>query len=113
MSRKASSESHHGFADVIGIALLAAALLLLVAQWSFDWHDLPALATPANKPPHNWIGWLGAHFAWVFFLFFGVTAYIVPLLFAAFGVAYLFNFLGYLRERSRWTCSGRACCCCR
>ena len=34
---------------------------------------------------------------------FGVTAYLVPLLFAAFGVGYLFNFLGYLRERSRWS----------
>jgi len=83
--------------------LLAAAALLLFAQLSFDRNDIAALTTSPNDPLHNWIGWLGAHFAWVFFLAFGVTAYIVPLLFAAFGVAYLFNFLGYLRERSKWS----------
>lgn len=83
--------------------LLAAALLLVVAQLSFDRGDIATLGLPVNKPPHNWIGWLGAHFAWMFFLAFGVTAYIVPVLFAAFGVAYLFNFLGYLRERSKWS----------
>ena len=104
MSRKGSSESHHGFADVIGIVLLAAAALLLFAQLSFDRNDIAGwLTTSPNDPLHNWIGWLGAHFAWIFFLAFGVTAYIVPLLFAAFGVAYLFNFLGYLRERSKWS----------
>ena len=102
MSRKGSSESHHGLADFIGIALLAAALLLMVAQFSFDRCDLPTLCNPANQPPHNWIGRLGAYFAWGFFQIFGVTAYLVPLLFAVFGVGYLFNFLGYLRERSKW-----------
>ncbi|HEX5218931.1 MAG TPA: DNA translocase FtsK [Verrucomicrobiae bacterium] len=103
MARKGSSESHHGFADVIGIVLLAAAALLLFAQLSFDRNDISGLTTSPNKPLHNWIGWLGAHFAWIFFIAFGVTAYIVPVLFAAFGVAYLFNFLGYLRERSKWS----------
>ncbi len=103
MSRKGSSEPHHGWADFIGIALLAAALLLVVAQFSFDCCDLPTLCNPANQPPHNWIGRLGAYFAWGFFLMFGVTAYLVPVLFAAFGVGYLFNFLGYLREHSRWS----------
>jgi len=103
VARKGSSEAHHGFADVIGIVLLAAAVLLLFAQLSFDRGDIAGLTTSPNKPLHNWIGWLGAHFAWIFFVAFGVTAYIVPLLFAAFGVAYLFNFLGYLRERSKWS----------
>jgi len=84
--------------------LLAAAALLLFAQLSFDRNDIAGwLTTSPNKPLHNWIGWLGAHFAWIFFLAFGVTAYLVPWLFAAFGVAYLFNFLGYLRERSKWS----------
>ncbi len=103
MSRKDASESHHGWRDFIGVALLAAAVLLLFAQLSFDWHDISALCNPANKPLHNWIGWLGAHLAWSFFFVFGVTAYIIPILFAAFGAGYLFNFLGYLREHSRWS----------
>jgi S-DNA-T family DNA segregation ATPase FtsK/SpoIIIE len=104
MSRKASSESEHrGFADIIGVALLALALLLVVAQLSFDHCDIPSLCTPHNKPAHNWIGPLGAHFAHWFFMLFGVGAYVLPVLFAAFGAAYLFNFLGYLRQHSRWS----------
>src|ERR1044071_5075440 len=104
MSRKASADSEqHGFADVIGVPLLALALLLLVAQLSFDWRDLPSLSNPPNKPLHNWIGPVGAHFAYWFFALFGAAAYLLPLLFAAFGAAYLFNFLGYLAQRSRWS----------
>jgi S-DNA-T family DNA segregation ATPase FtsK/SpoIIIE len=103
MSRKATSDSANGFGDIIGVALLAAALLLLVAQLSFDRCDLASLCNPPNKPVHNWIGPFGAHFAHFFFVLFGVAAYFLPLLFAVFGVAYLFNFLGYLAQRSRWS----------
>lgn len=103
MSRKGASDSHHGWSDFIGVPLLALAVLLLIAQLSFDWHDISSLSNPPNKPLHNLIGWLGAHLAWVFFLLFGVTAYIVPVLLTAFGFGYLFNFMGYLRERSKWS----------
>ena len=48
MSRKTPSNSAHGFGDIIGVALLAAALLLLVAQWSFDRDDISFLTTPAQ-----------------------------------------------------------------
>jgi hypothetical protein len=58
MSRKDASESHHGWSDFIGVGLLAAAVLLLLAQLSFDVGDIAALVNPANKPLHNWIGWL-------------------------------------------------------
>jgi len=103
MSRRASSDSDNGFGDIIGVVLLAAALLLLVAQLSFDRCDIPALCDPPNKPTHNWIGPMGAHFAHWFFVLFGVAAYALPPLLTAFGLAYLFNILGYLRERVRWS----------
>jgi S-DNA-T family DNA segregation ATPase FtsK/SpoIIIE len=102
MSRK-TPDSHHGFNDVVGIVLLAAALLLLVAQLSFDRHDISWLGDPHNKSPHNWIKTPGAYLAWGSFLFFGVTAYILPWLLALFGVAHLSNFLKFLRERLWWT----------
>ena len=63
MSRKSPSDSRNGFDDVIGVALLAAALLLLVAQFSFDRYDISFLTTQLNKPAHNWIGLLGAYLA--------------------------------------------------
>ena len=103
MSRKLPPDSNKGFADVIGVALLAAALLLLVAQLSFDRYDLSFFKDPPIKPVHNWIGTVGAYLAWGSFLPFGVVGYLLPVLFAAFGVAYLLNVLGYLRERLRWS----------
>ena len=53
MSRKDASESHHGWSDFIGVGLLAAAVLLLLAQLSFDRGDISTLVNPVNKPLHN------------------------------------------------------------
>jgi S-DNA-T family DNA segregation ATPase FtsK/SpoIIIE len=99
MSRK-SPDSRNGFADVIGVALLLLiALPLLVALFSFNRYDLSFFRNPPLKPPSNWIGIVGAYLAWFSFLLFGVVAYLLPFLIAMFGVAYLLNFLRYLRER--------------
>src|SRR6478752_2996493 len=99
MARKASAESkspHHGFHDIIGVALLAAALLLLVAQVSFDRCDLSSNLNPPNRPAHNWIGPLGAQVAHASFLVFGFAAYMLPWLMIAFGLAYWLEALSYL-----------------
>jgi S-DNA-T family DNA segregation ATPase FtsK/SpoIIIE len=103
MSRKSPSNSGNGFNDIIGVALLGAALLLLVAQLSFDRNDITFLTTQLNKPAHNWIGLLGAWLAYGFFFMLGAVAYVLPGLLAVFGVAYLLNFLSYLHERLRWS----------
>jgi len=103
MSRRTASGPGNGLADVIGIALLAVALLLLVAQWSFDRHDISWLGDPHNPYTHNWIKLPGAYLAWGSFLLLGIAAYLLPLVLAVFGTAYLLNFPGYLRERSRWS----------
>ncbi len=98
------SDSRHGWHDVIGIALLLlVALPLLVAQWSFSPDDIAFLTTKVNKPAANWIGPLGAYLAWFSFLMLGAAAYLLPLLAALFGVAYLLGFFSYLRERLRWS----------
>jgi S-DNA-T family DNA segregation ATPase FtsK/SpoIIIE len=102
MSRKTPAGSDNGLNDIIGVALLAAALLLLVAQVSFDRYDLAFIHTPPNKPIHNWIGPFGAHVAYASFFLFGLGAFVLPFLLAAFGLGYLFNFLGYLHERRLW-----------
>ncbi|HEY1662169.1 MAG TPA: DNA translocase FtsK [Verrucomicrobiae bacterium] len=104
MSRK-TSDSHNGLNDVIGFALLAAALLLLVSQWSFDRHDISFLYKSAEGKTmiHNWIGLIGAYLAWMSFLALGIAAYLLPFLVALFGIAYLLNFFSYLRERMAWS----------
>src|SRR6185312_14371630 len=103
MSRKADSGSSRGFDDVIGAALLLIAVLLLLSQLSFDRHDIGYLSSPPMRPAHNWIGPLGAYISWWIFLSFGMVAYILPLLIAIFGAAYLFGFMHYLLERPKWS----------
>ena len=78
MSRKTTSDSAHGFGDIVGVALLAVALLLLVAQLSFDRDDVSFLTTRLNKPTHNWIGPLGAYLAWTSFIPFGLVGTFCP-----------------------------------
>ncbi len=104
MARKASadSESSHGFGDIIGVALLALALLLLVSQLSFDRFDLAINRDPPNRPAHNWIGPLGARLSFACFFVFGFSAYMLPLLLAAFGLAYWLETLSYLKRRWVW-----------
>jgi S-DNA-T family DNA segregation ATPase FtsK/SpoIIIE len=105
MARKAASESEtssRGFDDIISVALLAAALLLLVAQLSFDRNDLAINRVPPNRPTHNWIGPLGAQMAFYSFFVFGFSGYMLPLLLAAFGLAYWFQPLAYLKRRWVW-----------
>ena len=102
MSRR-TSEPHHGLNDVIGVALLALALLLFVSQITFDRYDLSFLARPVNSPAHNWIRMPGAYIAYASFFLLGITAYILPWLLALFGVSHLLNFFSYLRERLWWS----------
>ena len=103
MSRNKTSGPHHGWNDVIGVALLALALLLFVSQLSFDANDISFNHEPANKPIHNWIGFLGAYLGWFSFLMLGLVAYILPWMLALFGIAFLLHFVGYLRERLNWS----------
>lgn len=102
MSRRTSGP-HHGWNDVIGVALLALALLLFVSQVSFDRFDISFFRDPPNKPVHNWIGLAGAYVAWFSFLALGVIAYLLPWLLAFFGIGYLLRFLSYLREHVWWS----------
>jgi S-DNA-T family DNA segregation ATPase FtsK/SpoIIIE len=99
MARKASTESEtaHGLNDLIGLALLMAAVLLLVAQVSFDRYDLGFIRNPPNRPAHNLVGPIGAHLAYAFFFVFGVSSYAFPPLLGVFGLAYMPDWLRWLR----------------
>ncbi len=102
MSRRTSGP-HQGWNDVIGVALLALALLLFVSQITFDRYDLSFVSEPHNQHVHNWIGWPGAYLAYGSFLVLGVMAYVLPWLLALYGVSYLLLFFSYLRERMWWS----------
>ncbi len=102
MARKDAVPRTHGFNDVIGVVLGAAALLLLVALFSFDPHDCSANQVPPNSPVHNLGGPLGVWVAWSVFQVFGLAGFAIPLLMIVFGLGYLFSYLAYLQRRWAW-----------
>ncbi|HXJ57925.1 MAG TPA: DNA translocase FtsK [Verrucomicrobiae bacterium] len=101
-SGRTAREQPRGFSDIIGIVLIALALLLLVAQLSFDSQDVGVNRVPPNETTRNWIGSAGAFGANGFFLLFGAGAFVLPLLSLLYGLAYLFEFLSYLKRRWAW-----------
>ena len=104
MARKdpATAAQHRGFGDILGIILIAAALLLLLAQVSFNRYDVDSNRVPANQTAHNWIGGVGAWGANLLFQVFGAGAYVLPILLFLYGLGCLFEFFAYLTRRWPW-----------
>jgi DNA segregation ATPase FtsK/SpoIIIE, S-DNA-T family len=106
VARRASSPETpapaRGLGDVLGIVLIGAAVLLLVALYSYDWRDVSANVTRPNVPTHNWIGPVGAWIGYGVFFMFGGAAYLLPPLLFLFGVSYLFQFMAYFHRRWIW-----------
>jgi DNA segregation ATPase FtsK/SpoIIIE, S-DNA-T family len=101
MARRDASE-RTGANDILGIILLGLAALLLVAMLSFDPYDLAINRDPPNRPAHNWIGPIGAQMAHAAFFTFGFAGYMLPVLFAFFGLACWLETLSYLKRRWFW-----------
>jgi S-DNA-T family DNA segregation ATPase FtsK/SpoIIIE len=115
MARKENGEPapKRGFSDIIGITLIAVAVLVMVSQWSFDRGDVRYLREPPNLPTHNWIGPAGAYVAWGFYFLLGGAAYILPMLLMFFGVGFLWDFMSYLRQRWwSWVAAAMVLVCC-
>jgi S-DNA-T family DNA segregation ATPase FtsK/SpoIIIE len=112
VARKATSieSPAHDRADVLGIALLSAGLLLLVALYSYDPSDVSATGTAINTSTHNWIGSAGAWVAYGVFFLFGGAAYLMPALLLLFGLSYLFQFMAYFHRRWIWAAVLLLCC---
>ncbi len=101
---------HRGLNDIIGVVLIAVALLLFIAMTSFDRNDVAANTTNRNVTPHNLIGGAGSWIAHFFFQAFGAGAFVLPILCALFGVACFWNTLHHLRRRWPWGVVLFLCC---
>jgi len=112
MARKASanSESSRGFNDIIGVVLMAFALLLLVSLFSYHPRDISANVLPPNPSIHNWVGPFGAWLACFCFRWGGAAAYLVPVLLFLVGLGCFFDSFAYLRRRWLWEVVLFLCC---
>lgn len=104
MARKdASSASEvHGWNEILGIIMVAVALLLAASLFSYDRNDLASNRVPPNAEAHNWIGPIGANLAAALFTISGAAAFLVPVFLLIFGLACFFETLAYLRKRWLW-----------
>ncbi|HTL17699.1 MAG TPA: DNA translocase FtsK [Patescibacteria group bacterium] len=114
MARKAStnSDSAHPLNDVIGLALMGLAVLLLAALLSYDRHDLADNVLPTNPSVQNWVGPFGAKLAYYWLRTVGATAYEAPALLLLVGLGCFFTPFSYLRRRWLWTLVLFVCCMC-
>ncbi|MBI1839296.1 MAG: DNA translocase FtsK [Verrucomicrobia bacterium] len=95
----ASDTSHRGWGDIVGILLIASAVLLFAAQVSFDPADVASNHAGPARLMHNWVGSFGAYLANGFFFLFGLAAFALPFLLSLFGLGCLMQFLSYLKGR--------------
>jgi DNA segregation ATPase FtsK/SpoIIIE-like protein len=95
-------DSKGGANEVLGIGLLALAVLFLLALFSFDKGDLSLNGTNVNDPLHNLVGTLGAWLAQGCFMALGVAAYLLPPLTLIFAIAFFTDKLDGLRKRWPW-----------
>jgi S-DNA-T family DNA segregation ATPase FtsK/SpoIIIE len=102
MARRETPENLHGWHDVVGIIMLAAAAISALALWSFDPHDLSFNTATPNATAHNYIGMVGAYVAYGAFFVLGAGAYALPALLLGFGLAHLLQMLSYLQRRWVW-----------
>ena len=90
------------YRGIAGILLLVAALLLALAQISYDPFDLGLYQEPPNNPPHNFIGPFGAWSAMVIFHVWGVAAWIMPVAILGFGILCLSMYPGRVLPKAGW-----------
>ena len=104
MARKEASGASESksWNEILGIIMVATALLLVAALFSYDRNDLASNRVPPNAQVHNWIGPIGANLAsWLFFVF-GAGALLLPVLLVMFSLAGFFDVFSYLRQRRLW-----------
>src|SRR6478672_3250381 len=104
MARKEASgrSEARSWNEIVGIIMVAVALLLVAALFSYDRNDLASNRVPPNAQTHNWIGPIGANLAYALFALCGGGAFLVPILLFIFGVARFFETLGFVAQRWWW-----------
>lgn len=105
MAKKKKKEEprRSGWREVWGILLLACCVLVFLAVLSHDKADLGIYQVQSESTAtRNYVGLVGAWFAFILFKGFGVTGYLFPLVVAGLGVTLLIKRQGVVWTRLTW-----------
>lgn len=75
---QSSQERRAGIRELMGIGVLTISALMMLALVSYDPGDIFFLQVPANDPPFNFIGPVGAWFTFLALMIFGNGAWLIP-----------------------------------
>ncbi|NLB59957.1 MAG: hypothetical protein GX806_02610, partial [Lentisphaerae bacterium] len=97
-----TSNRQAGLAELRGIVLLTLSALMILALVSYRWEDIALLKVPPNDPPLNYIGPVGAWFAFLSLMTLGFGAFLLPLLGIALGLGALRRASVFAGRRLAW-----------
>lgn len=90
-TKDAPPEKRTGKRQIIGIILMAVAILQFMGLLTYNPWDIPTLQSPPNQPILNWIGLIGAWSSYHCFVLLGVASYVVPFIIAAQGLLCIYG----------------------
>ncbi|MGN0826752.1 MAG: DNA translocase FtsK 4TM domain-containing protein [Kiritimatiellia bacterium] len=84
MSSRASQQSlvspdSQPFRRLVGGSIALLMVFPILALLTYDWRDIPQLCSPANNPPHNAIGLVGAWLTFYGYSLLGIGYWLLPL----------------------------------
>ena len=91
-----------GGQEAWGLILLAFVILLLLAQFSYNWQEFSLFDGSPGKPVRNLIGPVGANGAGLLFLALGLAAYVFPFQMGALALLALLGKPGRMGARWGW-----------
>ncbi|MFU8779792.1 MAG: DNA translocase FtsK 4TM domain-containing protein [Kiritimatiellia bacterium] len=101
MTKEPKTEYPSSTRVVTGVITMLFAVINLLSLLSYDWRDIAILQTPANLPPSNWIGPLGAWSAFLALNLAGIGAFVVPIWLMIIGTL-LIVYRGNIRKKTLW-----------
>ncbi|MBN1270589.1 MAG: DNA translocase FtsK [Kiritimatiellae bacterium] len=96
------ADERSGWGEAGGLVLLVLCILMVLSVFSYDAGDIPLIQSPPNDPTANFIGPLGAWFAFLVFMLFGVVGYLVPLAVGVQGLTALLRRHGRTWPKAIW-----------
>jgi len=90
------------FRRLIGAVLVPASLFPLLALLTYDFRDVPLVHVPANVPPANLLGVVGAWMTFWSYALVGVAIWLVPVAMVVVGLLLAFGHPVRLRRRLLW-----------